>query len=83
MLFFGNDAFNRHFGNVRISAARMLVLATQNETEPFRIAYVKSMLLTRARSVFYMMSYCYDIVAMYGPEAPQSRNVRISPAGTQ
>jgi hypothetical protein len=28
MLFFDNDAFNRHFGNVRISAARMLVLAT-------------------------------------------------------
>ena len=34
MLFFDNDAFNRHFGNVRISAARMVVLATQIETEP-------------------------------------------------
>ena len=56
MLFFHNDAFNRRFGNVRISAARMMVLATQNETEPFRIAYVKSMLLTRARSMIYMPS---------------------------
>ena len=83
MLFFDNDAFNRHFGNVRISAARILVLATQNENERFRIAYVKSMLLTRARSVFYMMSYCYVNVAMPGSEAPQSRNVRISAAGTQ
>ena len=58
MLFFDNDAFNRHFGNVRISAARMVVLATQNGTKPCRITYVKSMLFTGDRSMFYMPSYC-------------------------
>ena len=83
MLFFDNHAFDCHFGNVRISAAGTLVLVTQNETERFRIAYVKSLLIFWARSVFYVPSYCYVNVAIPGSEAWQSQNVRISPAGTQ